>query len=179
MVDPSITSRFNEIYDSTNRAVLAFVTAKCGNIIDISDIVQDTYMELYRLLNKRGVDYIKNSKAMVLRIAKQKISRHYSLMDKLRHFVPMFVQSEDGGEIPLSDLEAESFLTEDFMADHILLKNTREFIKQKPEDVKKVFFLFYDAGQSIPEIAQALSMSESNVKNKLYRTIKELRTLLQ
>jgi len=179
MVDPNITSRFNEIYDSTYKDVLAFVTVKCGNTADISDIVQDTYMELYQLLNKRGVDYIRNNKAIVLRIAKQKISRYYSLMEKLRLFVPMFIHSDDGKEIPLSDLEAEAFLTEDFMVDHIMLENARELIKNKPEDVRKVFFLFYDAGQSIPQIAKALSMSESGVKNKLYRTLKELRTLLQ
>ena len=44
--------------------------------------------------------------------------------------------------------------------------------------MKKVFYLFYDVGQTIPEIARALSMSESNVKHKLYRTLKELQTLL-
>ncbi len=45
MVDPNITSRFNEIYDSTGKTVLAFVTAKCRNTADIQDIVQDTYVE--------------------------------------------------------------------------------------------------------------------------------------
>ena len=178
MVDPSITSRFNEIYDSTNKAVLSFVTVKCGNTADIRDIVQDTYMELYQLLQKRGVDYIKNSKAMVLRIAKQKISRHYSLMERLRLWIPLFVKNENGDEAPLPDLEDQSFLTEDFVTDQILLEKARKLIQQKPEDVKKIFYLFYDVGQSIPQIAQVLSMSESSVKNKLYRTLKELRTLL-
>jgi len=37
MVNPNITSRFNEIYDSTYKDVLAFVTVKCGNTADISD----------------------------------------------------------------------------------------------------------------------------------------------
>jgi RNA polymerase sigma-70 factor (ECF subfamily) len=60
-----------------------------------------------------------------------------------------------------------------------MLDEIRRFIEQKPQDVKKVFYLFYDAGHSIPEIAQLLSMSESNVKHKLYRTLKELRAILQ
>jgi len=135
-------------------------------------------MELYQLLQKRGVDYIKNSKAMVLRIAKQKISRHYSLMERLRLWIPLFVKNENGDEAPLPDLEDQSFLTEDFVTDQILLEKARKLIQQKPEDVKKIFYLFYDVGQSIPQIAQVLSMSESSVKNKLYRTLKELRTLL-
>lgn len=179
MVDQNITSRFNEIYDSTNRAVLSFVTAKCCNTADIQDIVQDTYVELYHLLDKRGVDYIKNDKAIVLRIAKQKLSRYYSLIERLRMFMPITVTNEDGDEIELSDLEVGAFLTEDFITNQIMLDEVRCLIKCKPQDVKKVFYLFYDVGQSIPEIAKALSMSESNVKHKLYRTLQELRTLLQ
>ena len=69
MVDRSIDSRFNEIYDSTNKAVLAFVTAKCCSTSDIQDIVQDTYVELYQLLDRRGVDYVINAQALCLRIA--------------------------------------------------------------------------------------------------------------
>jgi len=179
MVDPSITLRFNEIYDSTNRAVLSFVTAKCSNTADISDIVQEAYMELYQVLNKRGVDYIKNDKAIVLRLARQKLSRYYSLMERLRMFLPMTVTNEDGDEAELSDLEADVFLTEDFITNQIMLDEIKRLIAGKPQDVKKVFYLFYDVGHSISEIAQILSMSESNVKHKLYRTLKELRTLLQ
>ena len=179
MVDPNITSRFNEIYDSTGKAVLAFVTAKCQNTADIQDIVQETYVELYLLLTRRGVDYIKNDKAMVLHIAKQKLSRHYTLLEQLRLFMPMTVTNDDGGEVALSDLEAESFLTEDFITNQIMMDEVRRLLQNKPQDVKKVFYLFYDVGQSIPEISKALSMSESNVKHKLYRTLKELRTLLQ
>lgn len=178
MAGQDITSRFNEIYDSTNKEVLSYVTAKCGHTADIRDIVQDTYMELYQLLSKRGVDYIKNSKAIILRIAKQQLSRFYARTGKLR-LVSMTAQNGEGDEIQLSDLEADSFLTEDFVVDQAMLEETRAFIKQKPEDVKKIFYLFYDVGQSIPKIAQALSIKESNVKNKLYRTLKELRALLQ
>lgn len=179
MVDPSITSRFNEIYDSTNKAVLAFITSKCCNTHDIQDIMQDTYVELYKLIVKRGVDYIKNDKAIVLRIAKQKLYRYYSLMDRLKMHVPMTHTNEEGEEIEFSDIEADAFLTEDFITDQITLDNVRKFIQSKPQDVKKVFYLFYDVGQSIPEIAKALFMSESNVKHKLYRTLNELRKLLK
>ena len=179
MVDQDITSRFDEIYASTNKAVLAFVTAKCGNTADIQDIVQDTYVEVYRILEKRGVAYIKNDKALVLRIARQKLSRHYSLAERLKIFVPMTVVTDEGEEVNVADFEADAFLTEEFTVDKMILEEVRRCIQQKPQDVKKVFYLFYDVGQTIPEIARALSMSESNVKHKLYRTLKELRTLLQ
>jgi RNA polymerase sigma-70 factor (ECF subfamily) len=179
MVDQVVTSRFNEIYDSTYKAAVSLITAKCNNTADISDIVQETYMELYRLLCKRGADYVLNGKAMVMKIAKQKLARHYSLMERLRFFVPMTVKNEDGDEVILSDLEAESFLTEDFTVDRMTVESAQQIIRQKPEDVKKIFYLFYDVDLTIAEIAKELSMSESNVKHKLYRTLKELRNLLQ
>ena len=78
---------FNEIYDSTKNMTLAYITAKCRHVEDVNDIFQDTYTELFQVLTKRGPDYIKNSKAFVMRIAKRKIARYYSLLDRLRNFV--------------------------------------------------------------------------------------------
>jgi len=50
------------------------------------------------------MDYIKNDKAFVLRIAKQKLSRYYSLVERLRIFIPMTVTNEDGDEVELSGI---------------------------------------------------------------------------
>jgi len=179
MSNPNAASRFGEIYNSTNKAVLTFITAKCGRTDDISDIFQETYLELYKILDKRGADYVTHEKAYVMRIAKRKIARYYSLRERLRMFVSMSATNEDGEEVDLSDLEADAFLTEDFSVNHALLETARQFIASKPEVVQKVFYLMYDVGLSIPEIAQTLSTSESNVKNKLYRTLKELRNQLK
>jgi len=179
MVDQNINSQFNAIYDSTYKAILSYVTAKCGNTADIQDIVQETYVELYRVLDKRGIEYIQNPKAFCLRLAKQKVSRHYSLMERLKMVLPLSTTNDDGDEVTLSDFDAQAFLTTDFTISHDLLDEIEDFLVQKPQDVKKVFYLFYDVGLTIPEIAAALSMSESSVKNKLYRTLNELKTLLK
>ena len=179
MSNPNIASRFEEIHNSTYKATVAFITAKCKNTADISDILQETYMELYKVLIKRGAEYITNEKAFVLRIAKHKVALHYSLMEKLRIFVSMNAISEDEEEVDLSNFEVNAFTMEDYVVNQILLEKARQFVQSKSDDIKKVFYLFYDAGLSIPEIAKSLSMSESNVKNKLYRTIKELQNLLK
>ena len=83
MPNPTTVLRFDEIFDSTKKTVLAYITAKCGHTANIHDIVQETYMELYKVLRKRGADYVKNERAFVLRLAKQKINRHYTLTDRL------------------------------------------------------------------------------------------------
>jgi RNA polymerase sigma-70 factor (ECF subfamily) len=174
------TKRFSEIYDSTSKSILSFIISKCGKTTDINDIFQDTYFELYQLLTKRGTDYITNEKALVFRIARRKIARYYSLSERLKLFKSLnsTVESNENGEEIIVDYEDMSLSVEDSVVNQVMLNNAQEFINSKPEDVKKVFALFYDLNHTIPEIARALSMSESNVKQKLYRTLKELRKLL-
>ncbi len=172
-------ARFNEIYDTTNRKVLALITAKCGNLADIGDIFQETYLELYASLSKRGTDFIHNDEAFVMRIARQKIYRHYSLSKKLSRFVPVIVKDEDGTEINLADLEPDSLELEETVINELLIEDIRRHLQTKPEDVRRIFTLFYSLDQTISQIAGLLSMSESNVKHKLYRTLKELRKFYQ
>ena len=179
MSTQNIASQFDEIYDSTHKMTLAFITAKCARTADISDIFQETYMELYSLLIKRGAEYVTHEKALVLKIAKRKLFRHYSMSERLKIFVPMTSTDESGNEVDLIDFEAGSFLTEDFAVNNVLLDSAKDFLRSKPEDVQKVFYLTYEVGLTISEVAQTMSMSESNVKNKLYRTLKELRDLLE
>ena len=178
MSNPDADSRFDEIYDSTSKAALTLITVKCGCTADIGDIFQDTYMELYKVLVKRGAGYIKNEKAFVLRIAKRKLARYYSMRKKPGVFVPMTVENDDAEEIALTDFEAGAFLSEDFADNWALVESVRQAISSKPEDVQKVFYLMYDVGLTIAEIARAMSIKESSVKNKLYRTLAQLRTLL-
>ena len=178
MPGPSIPTMFDEIYNATHKAALAFITAKCARTADIADIFQDTYVELYQVLQKRGTGYITNHKAFVLRLARQKLARYYSLQQRLKMFVSARAADEDGEEIDLHGFEADAFLTEDFVVNRVMLEAAREYVHTRPEAVQKVFYMFYDMGQTIPEIAKALAITESDVKNKLYRTIKELRKLL-
>lgn len=42
-------------------------------------------------------------------------------------------------------------------------------------DIRKIFYLYYSLELTIAEIAVELEMTESNIKNKLYRTLAELR----
>lgn len=185
MSDPNMASLFDEIYNSTNNTVLAFITVKCKHTADISDIFQDTYMELYRVLIKHGAEYVTNSRALVLQIAKRKLARHYSFMERLRFRESANFWYDAASDATLRDKDmvlsefADPFLTEDFAVNQVMLKTAKDFIQAKPEPIQKVFYLMYDVGMTIPEIAKALAMNESNVKNRLYRTLKELRTILR
>ena len=175
----NIASRFDEIYDSTRKQVLAYITSKCSRTADINDIFQDTYMELYRILDKRGVDHVRSDKAYVMMIAKRKIARHYSLLNRIQSFVFVPGKNDEEDKDVLSDFEPDSFLLEDFVVDQTMVDLAWDYLRKKPQDVRKVFYLYFDVGLTIPEIAESLILTQSSVKNKLYRTLKELRNELK
>ena len=172
-------SRFDEIYMSTKSAILAFITAKCRRVDDVGDIFQDTYMELYRVLLKRGAEYVTHGKALVFRIARRKIAKYYSLLKRTNDTVSLMAFDEDGDAFERPEADPEAFLTEDFTVNKMLLEDIVEHIRKKPQDVQKIFHLHYYIGLTIAETAKSLGISESNVKHKLYRTLDELRNLLQ
>lgn len=180
MVDQNITSFFNEIYDSTNKQALSFVAAKCSNLEDISDILQETYMEVYKVIAKRGVDYIENGEAFVIKIAKQKVYRHYSLLNRLKAEIPLSALG-DREEEGISELNSGEYSAEDSVEDVICTEETINLVKkaisEKPVEIQKIFFLKYSMELTIPEISRLMNIGQPEVKNKLYRTITELRKI--
>ena len=177
MIDQNITTFFNKIYDETYRKTLLYVTSKCGNIDDIPDMLQEIYIEVYSVLVKKGIDYVRNTDAFVMQITKTKLYKHYAFAQKIKHIIPLFSYNDEGEEINILDFETEDYSVEDQIINKDLLNEIWCIVKSKSEQAQKIFCLFYIGGLTIPEITNELSCSESNVKNNLYRTVNEIRTV--
>ena len=67
--------KFNEIYDKTHLDLLKYVIIKCHNINDTKDIMQETYLELWNIINKKKLSDI-NIKSYLIGIANNKIKKH-------------------------------------------------------------------------------------------------------
>lgn len=164
---------FNEIYDRTYKRVLVYITGKCHKIEDVSDILQDTYMELFLFLQKKDWSEIRNEEAFLINLAKSKIYKHYTLLEKIKKFFSRDVMEEadhNAAEMNLS-LSLEERVVQQSMIDQAF-----KYLQTKDELTKKIFYLFYYEDVTIPQIAILLSVGESMVKNRLYRTLKEMRT---
>lgn len=173
--DRTIRDSFYTIYDLTAEKVLGFITARCHRVEDIQDVFQETYTELFVLLTKRGAGYVRQPEALVMKLARQKLARHYSLADRLKRLMPPRHTDQDG-----EDWErqlAEPISVEDTVADRDMLARIGAVLEQKPQEIRRIFHLFYARQHTIPQIAEELGMSQSNVKHKLYRTLAELREL--
>lgn len=175
VVDHNVTNYFNKIYYETYKKVFGYVTVKCSDTNDVSDILQDTYSEVYSVLIKKGTGYIDNYEAFVLRVAKTKVFKHYNLKEKMKHIIPLFSNADDK-EVCIIDFELTKEISlEDNLINNDLLSKIGDYISEKPQLTQKVFYLYYYCEYTIPEIAKELCVGESNVKNRLYRTVKEVR----
>lgn len=166
MTGPSVAAAFQSLYDATRRQILIYLTAKCGDPSDVADLFQETYAEVYAALCRRGAGYVEHGEAFVKKLAKQQLYRHYSRR-QLRPSVPLETL---GQELPAPPDEID-----DRLVTRELLDAVHAALEQQPALTRKIFFLHYSLDLTLAETARELGVSESCVKNRLYRTIGVLR----
>ena len=173
MIDQETLKTFDKIYDETYDNILKYVICNCSNIEDVKDIVQNIYLELLKGLNKKTI--YNNINAYVMGIAKNKIKEYYRFNYKAK-IISIFSKKEDIELLETIkddiDIQKELIIKED-------LKFIWDYLKNKKVIISKIFYLYYYLNLSIKEIAQELSISESNVKHYLYRTLKELKNVVK
>ena len=187
MINQAQDDFFNELYASTNQKVLAYIIVKCGKTEDVADIFQETYTEVVKIIQKHGISYFKQPDALVMQIAKRKIFRHYKLKEKLRGIEKMNyynILSSDENDIAVQQTSfddiaisketvkrlARFFHTRFGKQNYVFRQNISHF-SLKPQK----FYLYYYMDKNISEIALLFSVKESTIKNRLYRTLRELR----
>ncbi len=163
--------KFNEIYDKTHLDLLKYVVIKCHNINDTNDIMQETYLEFWNILNKKELSDI-NIKSYLIGIANNKIKKHYTLLQKFKT-ISLFETNDKG-------IELIETLSDSMNINEIIIREDNwntiwKYIKgKKNQDIPKVFYLYYKLELSIKEISKELNSSESYIKHLIYRTLKEL-----
>ena len=165
--------KFNGIYDKTHLDLLKYVVIKCHNINDTNDIMQETYLELWNILNKRDLSNINiNIKSYLIGIANNKIKKHYTLLQKLK---TISLSQTNDKEIELIDTIEDKMNINDIIIKEDNWNTVWKYIKSKKnQDIPKVFYLYYKLELSIKEISKELKKSESYIKHLIYRTLHEL-----
>lgn len=173
MIDQKTLKEFDKLYDKTYQNVLKYVICNCSNLEDVKDIVQNVYLELLKNMEKRK-DFPK-SNAYIIGITKNKVKEYYRFKyrDKIISF---FSKKEDYSLIDNIPNDID-ILKDTINKDDIEL--IWNFLKKKKIVIGKIFYLYYYADMSIKKIAESLDLTESNVKHYLYRTLNELKELMQ
>ncbi|MDR3186230.1 MAG: sigma-70 family RNA polymerase sigma factor [Christensenellaceae bacterium] len=168
----SLNHLFCKIYEATYHKTATYIIAKCNDLPDAEDILQNTYNELFCVLKNKGIDYITNINAFVMHIAKTKLKRHYSLVRRIKDNLVSLVDNQSRiADVPMLDDIEINFVNKEMVAE--ILK----FLDKKPLIVKKIFALYFYYDHGLREISELLSMSESSVKYRLYTTLSEIRKI--
>ncbi len=164
---------FENLYYETYNDVLKYVICNCSNIQDAKDIVQNVYVEVLKKIKRN--DIVKMNRSFVIGIAKNKIKDYYRFKFKNK-IISLFSSKND--LLLINNVSSDCNLQDDFIKEEDL-KLVWQYLKKKNVIISKIFYLYYYMNFSIKDISKALNMSEANVKNYLYRTLKELRLLLK
>jgi len=132
---------------------------------DIEEIIQDTFIILWKNINK--IDDIKSMKSYLSVIAKNLLKKRYKNV-----------------QITYDLSDYENFIADSLSLDSLIEQKEKESLIQKELDKmciedKNIFMEYYYSSKKINEIARLLNISESKVKVKLHRIRKKLRKILK
>lgn len=171
MIISNTLNKFDKLYNETYQEISKYVVCSCNNIDDVKDIVQNIYLEAYKHITKE-----KNiNREYLFGIAKNKIKDYYRFNYKAK-FISLFSNTKKDIELVDTiksdiDIERSYFLKYD-------TEKIWNYLKRKPVIISKIFYLYYYLELTIKEISKELNITESNTKNYLYRTLKELKTII-
>ena len=165
-----IRKYFDQIYNETYDKTLAYILTKCGRKDVVEDILQEVYLELLKVLEQKKVHYIKSPEAFVLQLAKSKVYRYYSEQEQQK--VCDYVEEPE--ESATFDANRNA-AWEDVLIDQLTAKEVMEYLAEKDKLTKEIFYQHFFENKTIKEIAKVQGVKEFTVKNRLYRTLKELR----
>ena len=158
---------FEDIYNKTYKNTLRYIVSHCSNMDDINDIIQDTYVEFYKKLKKTQNIQLEQVQGFIIGISKNILKKHYRIKyqtkDNVLNFENNQIEIQDDIDIELQFITKEN------------VSCVWRFLKNKDIKISKIFYMHYGLDMKISDIAKELSLTESGVKNYIYRTIKELK----
>ncbi len=172
MIDQETLKTFDKLYYESYNDVLKYVVCNCSNIEDTKDIIQNVYLEVIKKIKKDANFEI--TKGYIMGITKNKVKDYYRFNYKNK-ILSLFSNKDN---IDLLDQTSSDFDLQDSFIKETDLDIVWKYLKEKSGIIPKIFYLYYYADYGIKDIAEYLNINESSVKNNLYRTLKELKTLL-
>lgn len=172
----SIATVFEQIYQITYNKVLYYILAKCGKVSEVEDILQETYAELFQVLTEKGSAYIAMPEGFVMQLAKSKVYRYYSEKEWVQ--AKAFVETAEvvaGADINETVYHNRNEEWEDTLIDKLAANEIMEYLSQKDELTREIFYQHYFQDKTLKEIAESSGIKETTVKKRLYRTLKELK----
>jgi len=167
-------SQFDKVYDDTFSECRRFVALRCADPNDISDLLQEIYLEYYSLLRRKGLSYIENDRALIFTIAARKVKRYYSFKQKLRRLMPFSHYTTDEDSSIILDIPDQCCMEEKIL-EASETECIQRYLSRYPVETRKIVYLYYAEEMKLQDIAFHLNLLLSTVKSRLYRTLNQLK----
>lgn len=165
---------FNQIYDRTYRKTAAYLTARCRALSDVEDLLQETYLAVYRVLSADAGQVFLCDEAYVISVAKSKLADYY------RKNAPAWASTvPDGAEDWLAAVPDTGPTPEELAQYRADAEAVCALVAYKEEPVQRAFYLHYCFGLTFREIGALQGRSESTVRSGVFRLTKEIRGTLE
>ena len=159
MTGQKALDKFDVVYNESYKDISRYVVLNANNIGDVKDILQNIYLEVYKNIDKVS------DKNYVFGIAKNVLKKYYRFK---------FLRKDD---TEITDNIKSNINLEKTVMDKFDTELVWKYLKKKNHNIAKIIYLYYYEDFTIKEIANSLNLTESNVKNYIYRTLKELRRI--
>ena len=159
MTGQNALDKFDVVYNESYKDISRYVVLNANNIGDVKDILQNIYLEVYKNIDKVS------DKNYVFGIAKNVLKKYYRFK---------FLRKDD---TEITDNIKSNINLEKTVMDKFDTELVWKYLKKKNNNIAKIIYLYYYEDFTINEIANSLNLTESNVKNYIYRTLKELRRI--
>ncbi len=159
MTGQKALDKFDVVYNESYKDISRYVVLNANNISDVKDILQNIYLEVYKNIDKVS------DKNYVFGIAKNVLKKYYRFK---------FLRKDD---TEITDNIKSNINLEKKVMDKFDTEIVWKYLKKKNNNIAKIIYLYYYEDFTIKEIANSLNLTESNVKNYIYRTLKELRRI--
>ena len=159
MTGQKALDKFDVVYNESYKDISRYVVLNANNIGDVKDILQNIYLEVYKNIDKVS------DKNYVFGIAKNVLKKYYRFK---------FLRKDD---TEITDNIKSNINLEKKVMDKFDTELVWKYLKKKNNNIAKIIYLYYYEDFTIKEIANSLNLTESKVKNYIYRTLKELRRI--
>ncbi len=159
MTGQKALDKFDVVYNESYKDISRYVVLNANNIGDVKDILQNIYLEVYKNIDKVS------DKNYVFGIAKNVLKKYYRFK---------FLRKDD---TEITDNIKSNINLEKTVMDKFDTELVWKYLKKKNNNIAKIIYLYYYEDFTIKEIANSLNLTESNIKNYIYRTLKELRRI--
>jgi len=158
---------FRALYDAYFNHLSAFIFKLCKSTETTEEIIQDVFVKLW--VRRHTLSHMDSPEAYILSMARNKTIDHLRRLVKDSHLMELLTEQPQAGS---NDIE-----------ERLNAKELRDLIEEAlsglSEQKKKIFHLSREEGLSHDQIAEAMHLSKSTVKNHLSETLRHIRGHLQ